>query len=216
MYKESFFLVMNRKDLLRSFGSLRIVFRRSGASRSHTGVIIYRLNACLLAFAHTAFVWAHACTLGRFMEIGLMSQTRAYPFAPTTVAHSNVVAEESCTAQPILLVDDDPIILELVSTVLTLGGYDVVSASCGAEALSIAQEDGRLDLVLSDVVMPGMNGVQLCEKLKALRPKLKCILMSGYDMGLVAFDRGAHFLPKPFFPHDLLGKMREVLALATC
>jgi two-component system cell cycle sensor histidine kinase/response regulator CckA len=150
------------------------------------------------------------------MEVELMSQTRAFPFAPTTVAQANVVTEESCMSQPILLVDDDPIILELVSTVLKLGGYDVVSASCGAQALSIAREDRRLDLVLSDVVMPGINGVQLCEKLKAFRPKLKCILMSGYDMGLVAFDRGAHFLQKPFFPHDLLGKMREVLALPTC
>jgi two-component system cell cycle sensor histidine kinase/response regulator CckA len=127
-----------------------------------------------------------------------------------------MVEEEAHTSKPILLVDDDPTILELVTTVLKLGGYDVVSASCGAHALDIAREDRRLDLVLSDVVMPGMNGVQLCEKLKGLRPKLKCILMSGYDMGLVAMDRGAHFLPKPFFPCGLLGKVGEVLALQTC
>jgi two-component system cell cycle sensor histidine kinase/response regulator CckA len=150
------------------------------------------------------------------MEVQSMSSPRAYPFAPTPGVQAGMVAKEARMAKPILLVDDDPTILELVTTVLKLGGYDVVSASCGAQALDIAQEDRRLDLVLSDVVMPGMNGVQLCEKLKGLRPKLKCILMSGYDMGLVASDRGAHFLPKPFFPHDLLGKVGEVLALQTC
>jgi two-component system cell cycle sensor histidine kinase/response regulator CckA len=149
------------------------------------------------------------------MEVQSMSSRKTYPFAPTPGVRASVVAEEARLAKPILLVDDDPIILELASTVLKLAGYDVVSASCGAQAWDIAQEDRRLDLVLSDVVMPGMNGVQLCEKLMGLRPKLKCILMSGYDMGLVASDRGAHFLPKPFFPHDLLGKVGEVLALQT-
>jgi two-component system, cell cycle sensor histidine kinase and response regulator CckA len=150
------------------------------------------------------------------MEVESTSSPRAYLFAPTLGAQASMVAAEAPMSKPILLVDDDATILELVSTVLKLGGYDVVSASCGAQALDIAQEDRRLDLVLSDVVAPGMNGVQLCEKLKALRPKLKCILMSGYDMGLVALDKGAHFLPKPFFPHNLLGKVREVLALQTC
>jgi len=119
-------------------------------------------------------------------------------------------------SQPILLVDDDPTIREMISTVLQRGGYDVVSASNGAQALTIAQSDGRFGLVLSDIVMPGMSGVQLCERLRALRPEMKCILMSGYDMGLMSSQWNAHFLPKPFFPQDLLGKVREVLTLPTC
>jgi CheY-like chemotaxis protein len=127
-----------------------------------------------------------------------------------------VLEKENRMSQPILLVDDDPIIVELVSTVLQMGGYDVVSADNGAQALTIAQADRRIGLVLSDIVMPGMTGVQLRESLKAFRPELKCILMSGYDMGLMALDGNAHFLSKPFFPQDLLGKVREVLALPTC
>src|SRR5579863_8544168 len=118
-------------------------------------------------------------------------------------------------SKPILLVDDDPSIVTLVSAILEMNGYDVVSASNGAQALNIAQKDERIGLVLSDVVMPGMTGVQLCECLKALRPNLKCILMSGYDMGLMGPDWGAYFLPKPFVPRDLLGKVREVLAVST-
>ena len=116
-------------------------------------------------------------------------------------------------SQPILLVDDDPTIVELVSKVLRMAGYDVVSANNGAQALTIAQADPRICLVLSDIVMPGMTGVQLCERLKAWRPELKCILMSGYDMGLMEREWDVYFLPKPFFPRDLLGKVREVLAL---
>jgi len=116
-------------------------------------------------------------------------------------------------SEHILLVDDDPTILELVCTVLRMGGYEVVAASSGEQALDIAQEDWRIGLVVSDVVMPGMNGVQLCKNLRACRPELKCILMSGYDLGLMASDGGAHFLPKPFMPNDLLDKVEAVLGL---
>src|ERR1700683_4309344 len=99
-------------------------------------------------------------------------------------------------SQPILVVDDDPAIIDLVSTVLQMGGYRVISACNGLQALDIAQGDGCIGLVLSDVVMPGMTGVQLCEKLRAFRPELKCILMSGYDLGLTTSSKVAHFLPK--------------------
>jgi len=119
-------------------------------------------------------------------------------------------------SRPILLVDDDPTIIELVRTVLQMGGYDVVSASDGAEALGIARRDSRIGLVLSDVVMPGMTGVELCEKLKFCRPDLQCILMSGYDLGLRNSCPDVHFLPKPFHPSDLMGMVREVLALQPC
>src|SRR5581483_11337987 len=82
-----------------------------------------------------------------------------------------------CRMQRILLVDDDPAICDLVSSVLEMDGYDVVSANDGASALDLAKGDGGIGLVLSDVVMPGINGVQLREKLRTLRPELRCILM---------------------------------------
>ena len=66
-------------------------------------------------------------------------------------------------SQPILLVDDDPTIVELVADVLRMAGYDVVSVNNGADALHIAQNDRQIGLVLSDIVMPGMSGIQLCE-----------------------------------------------------
>jgi CheY-like chemotaxis protein len=116
--------------------------------------------------------------------------------------------------EPILIVDDDPAIAQLVTTVLQMGGYEVLAASDGRQALNMVENDQRIGLVVSDVVMPGMTGVQLCETLRNRRPRLKCILMSGNDMGLVGTAKGvAHFLAKPFYPRDLLQKVREVLAV---
>ena len=119
-------------------------------------------------------------------------------------------------SKPILLVDDDATIVELVANILRTAGYEVVSASNGEQALNIAQNDRRIGLVLSDIVMPGMSGIQLCENLREVRPEVKCILMSGYSMGLAVSDWNAHFLMKPFFPQDLLNKVQEVLALPVC
>ena len=118
--------------------------------------------------------------------------------------------------EPILIVDDDPAIAQLVTTVLRLGGYEVKAAHSGGEALQMVEDDKRIGLVLSDVVMPGMSGVELCKTLRNCRPWLKCILMSGNDMGLMALEKGAHFLAKPFYPKVLLDKVREVLALGAC
>ena len=126
------------------------------------------------------------------------------------------VLEESSVAQPILLVDDDPTVLQLVSTILKRQGHEVFEASSGAAALQIAKDHPQIDLVLSDVVMPEMSGVQLCEALKVLRPQVRCILMSGNDLGLLASEKGAYFLAKPFFPNELLRKVNEVLSLHTC
>lgn len=135
--------------------------------------------------------------------------------APAPLKQSGVAADDqSCTPKRILLVDDNPAIRKLVGAVLRSGGYDVLSAGDGLEALGILQTNSSIGLVLSDVVMGEMTGLQLCEKLKASRPELKCILMSSYDVGSIAAELGAYFLAKPFLPNDLLGKVREVLATA--
>lgn len=118
--------------------------------------------------------------------------------------------------EPILIVDDDPVIAELVTTVLQMGGYEVLAASDGHQALNMVESDQRIGLVVSDIVMPGMTGVQLCKTLRSRWPDLKCILMSGYDMGLLGAEKGVDFLAKPFYPRDLLEKVREVLAVPAC
>jgi len=118
--------------------------------------------------------------------------------------------------ETILLVDDEETVRRFSSRVLEKHGFTVLTASGGPDALAVAEQHGRpLDLLLTDVMMPGMNGRELAESLLALRPSLRVLFISGYaedvlvsDVGLVP---GAAFLGKPFKPKALLSKVREVL-----
>jgi PAS domain S-box-containing protein len=119
-------------------------------------------------------------------------------------------------SETVLLVEDDASLRSLAVRVLKNYGYEVLVASCGQEALAIASEPATLiDVVISDVVMPGMNGRQLVEKLFELRPEMPSLLMSGYAddhilrRGILQGETA--FLQKPFTPEQLARKLRGVL-----
>jgi len=84
------------------------------------------------------------------------------------------------TASHILLVEDEAVLRELAAENLADAGYSVVEAGDGAAGLEALQSDIRIDVLLSDIKLPGMNGYELAEAGKALRPDLKVILMTGY------------------------------------
>jgi two-component system cell cycle sensor histidine kinase/response regulator CckA len=114
-------------------------------------------------------------------------------------------------SKTILLVEDDTAVQSLVCTILERHGYRVLVASHGDEALSLA--DGHresIDLLLTDVVMPRMNGRQLSEALTARRPGMKTIYMSGYTRGIL--ELGKNFLQKPIAPVALIQMVGDVLA----
>ena len=119
--------------------------------------------------------------------------------------------------ETILLVDDEETVLRFSARVLTKEGFRVLSARSGQEALDATQtRDDVVDLLVTDVMMPGMNGCQLAETLLAQRPSMRVLFMSGYaenvlvtNVGLVP---GAAFLSKPFKPSVLVTKVRGVLA----
>ena len=118
--------------------------------------------------------------------------------------------------ETILLVEDEPSILNMTTMILTKQGYTVVMANCPAEATRLAGElSGEIDLLITDVVMPEMNGKDLANNLMSLYPKLKCLYMSGYTANVIAhhgvLDEGMHFIQKPFSLPDLAIKVREVL-----
>lgn len=122
------------------------------------------------------------------------------------------------TDRTILLVEDDEPLRKLVSRILNRTGYTVVSASNGEEALRLidSPEHTGIDLLVSDVVMPGIGGKALAEKLQARLPDLKVLFISGYpDEAVVhhgVLDEGVAYLQKPFSPKAIIQKVQEVLA----
>ncbi len=154
---------------------------------------------------------------------GQGTTVRAY--LPRLHAFDSSDAEERPTTAPaarhemetILVVDDEDLVRDFVSTVLREAGYTVIEACDGSEALGAAREmSGRLDLTVTDVVMPGMGGAELARALDGVHPETRVLFMSGYPASAVSDDTvlgpEKHFLAKPFTPVALARKVREVLA----
>ncbi len=119
-------------------------------------------------------------------------------------------------SETILLVEDEEAVRGLTSRILQRQGYRVIAAQHGKEAMDIAtKEEGRIDLVLTDIVMPGMNGRGLVERLAGIRPRIKSLYMSGYtDDDIVRrgfVEPSKSFLQKPFTSQALLRTVRKVL-----
>lgn len=136
--------------------------------------------------------------------------------SPPVASASRAADLQSHGSETILLVEDDDQIRDLAYTSLTAIGYTVVAAANGEEALRVVDEFvDPIDLLISDVIMPGMNGRQLSERLLALQPGLKVLFVSGYPAAELAsqgvLNPGIVLLPKPYTPDTLQAKIREML-----
>jgi CheY-like chemotaxis protein len=118
--------------------------------------------------------------------------------------------------ETILLVEDEEMVRTITQEILEELGYTVLVAANGAEALSLCEElDSRVDLVITDVVMPRMSGRELVDRLSSIWPKQKVLYMSGYTDDAVVrhgeLQAGKNFIQKPFTPAALALKLRESL-----
>jgi PAS domain S-box-containing protein len=119
--------------------------------------------------------------------------------------------------ETVLVVEDEPALGRIVARILSQGGYRVLSAESGPEALKLDQEHA-CDLLLSDVIMPGMSGPRLAELLGARHAGLPVLYMSGYSNGLLGtthvLDPDIAFIEKPFTAHELLRRISAVLSVS--
>ncbi len=174
--------------------------------------------------------------LGLSIVYGIVQQSGGYITVTSRVGHGSTFAiylplsaEEVVVLEPeitvaaftggtetILLVEDEAAVRLLVRNVLTQHGYRVLEASCGAEALSICESyQGPVHLVLTDVVMPGLKGPELVDRLRRRIPNARILYISGYTDNAIEYFRHAEhnnaFLAKPFSLDEVLKKVREVL-----
>jgi len=133
-----------------------------------------------------------------------------------SVKHRQVSAESLRGSETILLVEDEEMVRDLACEILQEYNYKVLVPSNAAEAISICEQNrNTIHLLLTDVVMPGMSGPQLSEKLKSLHPEIKVLYMSGYaDNAIIhhgVLKPGTPFIQKPFSPQNLLKKIQQIL-----
>jgi two-component system cell cycle sensor histidine kinase/response regulator CckA len=135
---------------------------------------------------------------------------------PAEPAARGVDDEVRGGSETVLLVEDSDVVRCYTAEILQMGGYAILEAASGEEAIRIAKERGRpIDILVTDLVMPGVNGKEVAARLGAAQPGLKVLFVSGYPEDAVGKKRliedGAPFLGKPFKPNDLLRKIREIL-----
>ena len=136
---------------------------------------------------------------------------------PQSAAQDDVVPLRRATGgEVVLVVEDDASVLELAAESLQALGYHVLTASDARIALDLLRDEARIDILFSDVVMPGgMNGAQLAQQARDLRPNLKVLLTSGYTITATAGTRelpeDVQLLRKPYLREDLAAKLQTVL-----
>jgi PAS domain S-box-containing protein len=162
-------------------------------------------------------VWLHS-------EVGIGTSFRIYlpRVEAASAPHAAAPASEptlSAGSGRILLVEDDPTVRLLVVEVLKASGYTTIETSSPLEALRVVQDIPPVDLILTDMVMPGMDGTELVARLLRRWPGTRVLFMSGYadreiaETGII--EAGYSFIGKPFTPRSLTAKLHEVMAAAS-
>ncbi len=120
------------------------------------------------------------------------------------------------TGVTVLIVDDESMVRSMMAELLERYGYRVLEAADAEEAVKLCHaDDGQISLLITDVAMPGTDGIELAETISEIKPGIEVLYISGYSdrvlMGAGRVDRGAHVLTKPFEVRELMAKIFEIL-----
>jgi CheY-like chemotaxis protein len=154
-----------------------------------------------------------------YSEPGKWTSFKVYLPRVATAAEPLPVSRDQETAkggaETILLVEDEDAVRALARKILESRGYQVLEASSGAHAIEIGRRNGAIELLLTDMVLPGMGGSEIASRIRELAPRVKVLYTSGYTDDVIVrlgfTEKGAAFLEKPFTPEALARKVREVL-----
>jgi DNA-binding response OmpR family regulator len=120
-------------------------------------------------------------------------------------------SEAQNATRTILLAEDEETLRHFIGGLLQSNGYSVIIAVDGRDALEKSKAHaGKIDLLLSNIQMPGMTGIELATQLSLERPETKVLLISALPSGMLVLDQGWHFMPKPFLPNMLRAKIRTI------
>lgn len=150
---------------------------------------------------------------GTTVRLYLPKATGKQPPLPTS---TDWFKGDTSGSERVLLVEDDTMVRKFAEDVLSRAGYRVYAASHGQQALELLERQGEMSILITDVVMPGIAGRELAEKISVIHPRMKVLYISGYTENAIVhhgrLDEGVHLLNKPFRRVELLRKVREVLA----
>ncbi|HLA94721.1 MAG TPA: response regulator, partial [Pyrinomonadaceae bacterium] len=156
-----------------------------------------------------------------YSEVGRGTTVKIYlPRVDEAAIQRKEIAKEKRNlhgSETILLVEDEEAVMKLTHSVLELYGYRVLAATNGDDALVVSSGyDDPIHLLLTDVIMPGMNGRELADQLFWVRPETRVLYMSGYTDSAIenqgVLESGASFIQKPFGTETMARKVREVLS----
>ncbi len=237
-------LVINARDAMPAGGKIRIVGRRNARPLPHVALAVEDTGTGMdddtLAKIFEPFFTTKALGrgtgLGLSTSYGIVEQHGGSLAATSEVGRGSrfeisLPCAEEASAKPIrpkrvtarqreavLLVEDEPVVLGVGKRLLAAAGFRVIPAGGPEEALALAAKHPEIELVVTDVVMPGMNGAQLFDKLQRLLPDVGVLYMSGYDNEVLApqgvLADGIELLRKPFSGPDLIAAVTRALERA--
>ena len=186
--------------------------RRWGKARDWDWPLVYGIVMQNTGFINVYSEPGQGARASRFTSLAMWA-TRGQRVWPEIAPHI-----PSGQGETVLVVEDEAAILKLIETMLEKLGYTVLAAARPGEALQLAEAQSRsIDLLITDVIMPEMNGRDLAQRMVALYPDIKLLFMSGYTANVIAhhgvLDQGVQFVQKPVSRKDLAQKIRRILEI---